>query len=234
MASGVGLSILITLICYVLPMMLAFAYGFYIICNIKYEDSESEETCEKCNSRERSLGQIFGLDSKMKGTAIITCSNCFVYCGCKDDPEIGKDDSEVHEGTTNYGASLHSLPHILQPNGTGDGNELVQHMEEIGQKLTQNRKLSAPRGSLVSMQPDSSKRNSRTTRNSLIEDYRRTQQLENLTEETASDGFLSSISTPLPTTGYDSLADGAPGSSASKNGAFKFPSLEQQGDAHQA
>lgn len=170
----------------------------------------------------------------MKGTAIITCSNCFVYCGCKDDPEIGKDDSEVHEGTTNYGASLHSLPHILQPNGTGDGNELVQHMEEIGQKLTQNRKLSAPRGSLVSMQPDSSKRNSRTTRNSLIEDYRRTQQLENLTEETASDGFLSSISTPLPTTGYDSLADGAPGSSASKNGAFKFPSLEQQGDAHQA
>lgn len=168
---------------------LAFAYGFYIICNIKYEDSESEETCEKCNSRERSLGQIFGLDSKMKGTAIITCSNvrtladaweklfkCFVYCGCKDDPEIGKDDSEVHEGTTNYGASLHSLPHILQPNGTGDGNELVQHMEEIGQKLTQNRKLSAPRGSLVSMQPDSSKRNSRTTRNSLIEDYRRTQQ----------------------------------------------------------
>ena len=53
----------------------AFAYGFYIICNIKYEDSESEETCEKCNSRERSLGQIFGLDSKMKGAAIITCSN---------------------------------------------------------------------------------------------------------------------------------------------------------------
>ena len=91
------MSVLITLVCYVLPMILgkvelfyyydaalcmristsiiAFTYGFYIICNIKYEDSESEETCEKCNSRERSLDQIFGNESKMKGAAIITCSN---------------------------------------------------------------------------------------------------------------------------------------------------------------
>ncbi|CAG5094416.1 Oidioi.mRNA.OKI2018_I69.XSR.g13538.t1.cds [Oikopleura dioica] len=236
MASGAALSILITLVCYVLPMILAFAYGFYIICNIKYEDSESEETCEKCNSRERSLDQIFGNESKMKGAAIITCSNCFVYCGCKDDPEVGKDEDINNQGTTNYGASIHTLPQIPLANGTGQQSEVLQRMEEIGQKLGQNRRFSSQRGSMVSMQqPESSRRNSRTTkRNSLIDDYRKTQQLENLTEETASDGFLSSISTPLPTAGYDSIPDGGPTSAKSNSNAFKFPSSERHGDSHQA
>lgn len=55
---GPGLTVLLTLLLYVLPMICVFVYAFFLLCNIDYPEEEVDKTdngiCPSCHNRKRS------------------------------------------------------------------------------------------------------------------------------------------------------------------------------------